>query len=301
MPIAAKMRIPIIILAQDVEIDASGSIGKWVFQTAPRFNLRIRASLLNMKRQNFTSFIFASYSSGFTDELRERISFVADRLEMKLVHHIKYLSDSSEMVIPLLRSQAPGKAILFFDPFLPSRNSNFIIRLRQLEKLPRDSVPGPFYFLDAGLNPALYQLNLSPRFPGIMKARLVVPACLFSNRLPDNENLRKQKILEFAELYKKTYNERTSIYPFFAHDALSLFAHILHASESSYPGQILEQLASTKSFEGLVGKYNFSLNDHNGLPEETFRAEKQTDDGCNPGQSPCKDYCETQCCEEDGC
>jgi branched-chain amino acid transport system substrate-binding protein len=301
MPIAAKMKIPTIILAQDVEIDASSSTGKWIFQTAPRFNLRIRSSLLNMKRQKFSKFVFASYSSEFTDRLRDRISILADDLGMKLEHHIKYSPDSTELVIPLLQRQAPGKVVLFYDPFLPSRDPYFITRLRQWEKVKLDSVPGPFYFLDAGLNPFLYQLNLSPRFPGIMEARLVVPACLFPDRLPGNQGERKQKILDFAEQYKRTYSERTSIYPFFAHDALRLFEHVLQTAKNSDPSQIREQLASIKAFAGLVGEYNFSLNDHNGLPDEIFIADKQNDDGCNPGQSPCRDMCETQCCKEDGC
>lgn len=147
----------------------------------------------------------------------------------------------------------------------------------------------------------LYNLNMTPRLIRSINARLVIPTFLYPDLLPSTQDEQKNSILSFAQLYKTKYDERISVYPFYARDALKLIEQVLQTAKSKNPQGIRDQIARTTMFDGLVGKYDFSRDNHSGLAPVVFRAEAQKDDGCDPGLYPCYTDCENNCCAEDGC
>jgi len=209
--------------------------------------------------------------------------------------------DDSTQIILQLQEKASGIAVLFFDPFLPSRHPKFMSAVRQWGQTAPNRTPSSFYFLGAGLNPMLYKLNMSPRLTRSIHARLVVPTFLYPDLLPCAQDERKRGILNFAQLYETKDDERVSVYPFYARDALKLIEQVLQTVKSKDRQRIRDQIAQTRAFDGLVGRYDFSRDNHSGLSPLVFRAEAQKDDGCNPGLYPCRNECETICCKEDGC
>ncbi len=273
----------------------------WIFQTAPSYDLRIKAALMSMKSQKISQFVFSGLAPN-THRLKPLVAKVAKEIGLEMLRDLSYSpKDKSNLIISRLQKDASGKAVLFFDPFLPRRDPQFMPLVRQWGKTAFNQIPSSFYFLDAGLNPMLYKLNMSPRLNKKLNARLVVPTFLYPDLLPCNQAERKNGILRFAQLYKTKYDERVSVYPFYARDALKLIEQVLKTVRSKNSQRIRDQIAQTKAFDGLVGRYDFSRDNHSGLSPVVFRAEAQKDDGCDPGLYPCHTDCENNCCKEDGC
>lgn len=299
--IVAKKKIPLITLAEGVEIDASKRWQKWVFQTAPTYSLRIQAGLESMKSQKISQFVFSG-SAPIINPLKPLVSRVAGDLVLKMVGDLSYeLKAESQPIISQLQQKASGKAVLFFDPSLPLRAPQFMSDVRKWGQTAPNQRPSSFYFLDGGLNPMLYKLNMAPRLHKKLNARLVVPTFLYPDFLHYAQNKRNESILSFAERYNTKYSIRVSAYPFYARDALKLIEQVLQAIGSENPKRIRDQIAKRETFDGLVGRYDFSRDNHSGLCPNVFRAEAQKDDGCDPGLYPCRSNCETTCCKEDGC
>jgi len=300
MPIAAENRTPIITLTQNIEINSSNPSGQWIFQTAPSYSLRIQAALLSMQREDISRFVFCG-PAFYTNRLNSLFSNLPSNLKTGMSREIVSYStdDSSDNIIRLLRQKASEKAVLFFDPF---RDQKFISRVRQWGNIsPGPRVPNAIYFLDGGLNPRLYRLDLSPRFVYQMNARLILPTFLYPGGLPESQSARRQKIMSFAERYKADTGKRLSVYQFYAHDALKLVEHVLSSVGSGNRKQIRDQIEETRRFIGLVGTYDFSSRNHNGLSSEVFMSKEVQDDGCDEDLDPCETACDTECCEEDGC
>jgi branched-chain amino acid transport system substrate-binding protein len=297
----ANKKIPLITLAEGVEIHGLNSQWMWIFQTAPSYALRIKAALMSMKSQRISQFIFICLAPRMK-RLKPLVSRVAAELDLNMVEDLSYGPKAdSTMIIWQLQQKAIGKEILFFDPFLPSRHPKFMYSVRQWGQTTPNQTPSSFYFLDGGLNPMLYKLNMTPRLIRSINARLVIPTFLYPDLLPSTQDEQKNSIISFAQLYKTKYDERISVYPFYAHDALKLIVQVLQTVKSKNPQRIRDQIAQTKMFDGLVGKYDFSRDNHSGLPPVVFRAEAQKADGCDPGLYPCYTDCENNCCAEDGC
>jgi branched-chain amino acid transport system substrate-binding protein len=297
----AKKKIPLVTLAEGVEIHGSDHQWMWIFQTAPGHALRIKAALMSMKSQDISQFIF----SGFTPSvihLKPLVEKVSKELGLYMVSSPSYGREANPArIISQLKQAASGKAVLFFDPFLPSRHPKFMSAFREWGQTAPNQTPSSFYFLGAGLNPMLYKLNMSPRLTISNHARLVVPTFLYPDLLPCTQENRKNGILNFAQLYKAKSDARVSVYPFYARDALKLIEQVLQIVKSKNPQLIRDQIAQTKAFDGLVGRYDFSHDNHSGLSPVVFRAEQQKDDGCDPGLYPCHTDCENDCCAADGC
>ena len=294
-------KIPVVTLAEDIEIHGENSQWMWIFQTAPSYALRIKAALMRMKSQKISQFLFSGNELSMR-RLKPLVSKVAEELDLNMVEDLSYgLKVDSKMIISKLQQKASGKAVLFFDPSLPSRHPDFMYSVRQWGKKAPHQKPSSFYFLGGGLNPMLYTLNMTPRLTKGINARLVIPKFLYPDLLPSTQEKQKNSIISFAELYKEKYNERISVYPFYARDAFKLIVQVLQTVKSKNPQQIRDQIAQTKMFDGLVGKYDFSRDNHNGLSPVVFRAKAQKDDGCDPGLYPCYTDCENNCCAEDGC
>lgn len=100
--------------------------------------------------------------------------------------------------------------------------------------------------------------------------RLPCAALLVADQLPESDP-QKKVALEYAEAYRKAYDEPVSTFGGHAYDALHLYVDAVKRAGSTEPAKVRAALESTRSFVGVDGIFNITPQDHMGLGLESFK------------------------------
>ncbi len=236
-------------------------VRKWVFRVSPSDRLQAQRMLQDVKDRGFTRIAMLSENSGFGQSGRKEILAVAESLGMQVLGDETFGAKDSDVVPQLtkIRGQKDVQALVFFCGPGPAG----AMTMKNYTQL---SMTQPVYMPSAVLSPAFIKAG------GAATEGVRIPAQAFvvPDALPDND-AQKKPALEYHRVYRDAYNAPAMPFGGPAADAFSMAVDAIKRAGSIDKAKVRDAIEATTGYVGLLGVYNITPADHNGLRLDSLR------------------------------
>ena len=255
IPIIQKSKIPNIALGASRKIVEPTK--KWVFNTVQTDRNAVIRIYEYMQKQGIKKIGIITVSNGFGDSGREQLLEEAPKFGIKVVADEKFGGKDSDMTAQLTSIQTTdAQAIVCWTvgPTLTIVTKNW----KQL------AVKIPLYQSHGAASRKFLEMA------GDSAEQLVFPApkLIVANQIADSDP-QKKILIAYRDAYEKKYGQAVSKFGGNAHDAIRIIISALK-SVGPNPEKIRDYIENLKDYVGIVGVYNYSPTDHNGLSKDYF-------------------------------
>ena len=255
IPIIEKAEIPNIALGASRNIVEPPK--KWVFNTVQTDKSVVARIYGYMKKVGINKVGIITVSNGFGDSGREQLLEVAKKLGVQVVADEKFGEKDSDMTAQLTgiqRTDAQAVICWTVGPTEAVVTKNW----KQLDmKIPLYQSHGAAskQFLD---------------MTGKAGEGIVFPApkLIVLDQVPDSD-LQKPILVSYRDNYEKEFKQAVSKFGGNAHDAMRIVIDALKAVGPDR-AKIRDHIENLKNFVGIIGTYNYSPTNHNGLTADSF-------------------------------
>lgn len=255
IPIIEKSKVPNIALGASRKIVEPTK--KWVFNTVQTDRNAVLRIYNHMQKQGIQKIGIITVSNGFGDSGREQLLEQASAFGINIVADEKFGGKDSDMTAQLTSIQTTdAQAIVCWTvgPTLTLVTKNW----KQL------AIKIPLYQSHGAASQKFLEMADTAAENVVFPAPKLIVADQISDADP-----QKKLLVAYRDAYEKKYGQSVSKFGGNAHDAIRI---ILAALEAVGPdrAKIRDYIENLKDYVGLVGVYNYSPENHNGLTPDYF-------------------------------
>jgi branched-chain amino acid transport system substrate-binding protein len=236
-------------------------VRKWVFRVTPSDRLQAQRMLQDAKDRGFTRIAMLSENSGFGQSGRKEILAVAESLGMQVLGDETFGARDADVVPQLtkIRGLKDVQALIFFCGPGPAG----ALTMKNYTQL---SMSQPVYMPSAVLSPEFIKAG------GAATEVVRIPAQAFvvPDALPDSDP-QKKPALDYHSAYREEYKVPAMPFGGPTADAFNLAVHAIKRAGSADKAKVRDAIEGTSGYVGLLGVYNMTPADHNGLRLDSLR------------------------------
>jgi branched-chain amino acid transport system substrate-binding protein len=236
-------------------------VRKWVFRVTPSDRLQAQRMLQDVKDRGFSRIAILSESSGFGQSGRKEILSVAESMGLQVLGDETYGPRDSDVVPQLtkLRGQKDIQALIFFCGPGPAG----AMTMKNYTQL---SMTQPVYMPSAVLSPEFIRAG------GAATEGVRIPAQPFvvPDAIPDGDP-QKKTALDYHRVYRDEYKVPAMPFGGPTADAFNIAVDAVKRAGSTDKAKVRDAIEATTGFVGLMGIYNITSADHNGLRVDSLR------------------------------
>lgn len=236
-------------------------VRKWVFRVTPSDRLQAQRMLQDVKDRGFARIALLSENSGFGQSGRKEILSVAESLGMQVLGDETFGGRDSDVVPQLtkLRGLQDVQALVIFSGPGPAG----AMTMKNYAQL---SMKQPVYMPSAVLSPEFVKAG------GAATEGVRIPAQAFvvPDALPDSDP-QKKPALEYHRVYRDEYKAPAMPFGGPTADAFNMAVDAIKRAGSTDKAKVRDAIEATSGYVGLLGIYNMTPADHNGLRVDSLR------------------------------
>ena len=255
IPTIGKAKVPNIALGASRKIVQPPK--KWIFNTVQTDTNAVTRIYEYMVKQGIKKVGIATVSNGFGDSGREQLLAVAPKHGIEVVADEKFGSKDSDMTAQLTRIQRTAAEAVICWTVGPSE----AVLTKNWKHL---AMKIPLYQSHGAASKKFLKMT-GDAGEGII---FPAPKLIVVDQIPDSDP-QKPILLKYRTDYESTYKHDVSKFGGNAHDA---FRIVIAALQAVGPDRekIRDYIENLKTWLGVVGQYNYSPTNHNGLTKEYF-------------------------------
>ncbi len=255
IPIIQKSKIPNIALGASRKIVEPTK--KWVFNTVQTDRNAVIRIYEYMQKQGIKKIGIITVSNGFGDSGREQLLDQSSRYGIQVVADEKFGGKDSDMTAQLTSIQTTdAQAIVCWTvgPTLTIVTKNW----KQL------AMKIPLYQSHGAASRKILEMA------GKSAEQMVFPApkLIVVDQIADSDP-QKKILIAYRDSYEKKYGQAVSKFGGNAYDAIHIIISALKMVGPD-PSKIRNYIENLKDYVGIVGVYNYSPTNHNGLTKDYF-------------------------------
>lgn len=254
IPIVQKAKIPHIALGASRKIVQPPK--KWVFNTVQTDTNVVTRIYQYMTKVGIKKVGIITVSNGFGDSGREQLIAVAPKFGIQVVADEKFGPKDSDMTAQLTRIQRTDAQALICWTVGPTE----AIVTKNWKQL---AMKIPLYQSHGAASKKFLQMT-GKAGEGII---FPSPKLIVADQLPDSDP-QKPILMKYKKAYESRFKHDVSKFGGNAHDAIRIAISALKAVGPDR-AKIRDYIENLKNFVGVVGTYNYSPTNHNGLTKES--------------------------------
>jgi len=255
IPIVEEKEIPLVSCAASIKITTP--VSKWVFKTPQSDNHAAERIYEYLKNRGISKVAIITVSNGYGDSGKEQLKLLAPIFGIEIINEESYGESDTDMTAQLTKIKSSGaEAIVCWGtnpgPAIIAKN---MVQLGiTLPLVQSHGVASPKYIEYAG----------EAANGNVLPAGKILIADMLSENDPQREAL-----LNYRDLYEKTYNVPVSGFGGYAWDAMGIISEALKVSGSD-KYLLRDAIEKTEDYIGVSGVFNMSAENHNGLTKDAF-------------------------------
>ncbi|ACN17732.1 Extracellular ligand-binding receptor [Desulforapulum autotrophicum HRM2] len=250
-----RAKIPLISCAAGIKI--TSPVKPWVFKTAQSDRLAVSALYEHMQAKSIKKVGIITVSNSFGESGQEQLVSLAGDYGITIVAKESFGAKDTDTTPQLtkLKGASPDAIICW------GTNPGPAVVAKNLKQL-KINIP---LFQSHGVASAKF-ISLA----GEAAENIVLPSgkILVMDQLPADDP-QKQILKDYETMYVSKYGGAVSGFGGYAHDAMTLVAEALKASDGDRQ-KVRNALENIKDHVGVTGRFSFSPEDHNGLTSSAF-------------------------------
>lgn len=259
LPVAEEAKVPFISLAGAIEIIEP--VRPNTFKTPHTDKMACEKIFEDIKKRGFTKVGMISGTDGFGASMRAQCTAVAPAFGVAIVADETYGPRDADVTPQLtnIRGKSDVQALIN-----PGFGQGPAIVTRNYAQL---GMTLPFYQSHGVASNSFIELAGAKAAEGI---RLPGTALLVGDLLDANDP-QKPVVMAYKTAYEKAFNQPTSTFGGYAHDAFAMLVDALKRAGSAKPAAIRDAIEKTNGLVGTTGTVKMSAKDHLGLDLGSFR------------------------------
>jgi branched-chain amino acid transport system substrate-binding protein len=255
IPIVEKEKIPTIMGAASVHIVRPTR--KWVFKTPADDRLVVSRILAHMKSKGIQQIALLTSLDSYGDGGRTETIAQAPSYGINIALDERFTGDETDLT-PVINKVKKTNAQATFTYSSKRTPEVVMINYRQL------GIELPLYMGNTLIFPATLQAA-GENAEGVLTATFKFAG---GKDLPDSDP-HKKVILDYEATYKKRYGTETHQVAAAGYDAFKIMVNALKKAGDNKE-KLRDAIEQTKGYVGVVGTFNYSPDDHNGLSIESM-------------------------------
>jgi len=255
IPTIGKAKVPNIALGASRKIVQPPK--KWIFNTVQTDTNAATRIYEFMVKQGIKKVGIVTVSNGFGDSGREQLLAVSPEYGIKVVADEKFGSKDSDMTAQLTSIQRSDAEALICWTVGPSE----AVVTKNWKQL---AMKIPLYQSHGAASKKFLQMT-GEAGEGII---FPAPKLIVVDQIPDSDP-QKAILMKYRNDYESTFKHDVSKFGGNAHDAFRIIISALKAVGPDR-AKIRDYIENLKGWVGVVGKYNYSPTNHNGLTKDYF-------------------------------
>lgn len=255
IPIVQKAKIPLIALGASRKIVEPPK--KWVFNTVQTDTNVVTRIYQYMNKVGIKKVGIITASDAFGESGREQLIGVAPKFGIQVVASEEFGPKDFDMTPQLTRIQRTDAQAIICWTVGPTE----AVVTKNWKQLAM-KVP---LFQSHGAASEKFLKMTGNASEGII---LACPKLIVADQLP-NSDPQKAILLQYKNAYEERFKENVSKFGGNAYDAIQIAIKALKAV-GPHPAKIRDYIENLKRFIGVVGTYNYSPTNHNGLTEKSI-------------------------------
>ncbi|MBW2059115.1 MAG: ABC transporter substrate-binding protein [Deltaproteobacteria bacterium] len=255
IPIEQEAEIPTIALGASRKIVEP--VKKWIFNTVQTDRNAVSRIYEFMRRAGISKVGIITVSNGFGDSGREQLIKLSSQYGIQVVADEKFGSKDSDMTAQLTAIQRTDAEAVICWTVGPTE----AIVTKNWKQL---AMKIPLYQSHGAASKKFLAMT-GKAAEGII---FPAPKLIVADQIPESDP-QKPVLIRYREAYESKFHHSVSKFGGNAHDAIRIIAKAL---ESVGPDstKIREYIENLKGYTGVVGVYNYSPTNHNGLTKDYF-------------------------------
>ena len=260
-PVADRSQVPFVVLNPNGP-DRRGKNDKYVFNIAPSELARAGNWIDILKAKGLTKVVGLSANDSFAitslDELKKgavaqgiSVDVLPDLIDMKAIDHTPLVAKLKDLIA---KNKAQAVVTTCWTASIPG----------VLKTMKQMGVDIPVIGFDAMADPALLEMS-GDELNGLITPGFKV---LAGETLADNDP-QKALVIDFNKRYTAKSGKVAGTVPGLSYDSIGIIANALKVAGADRE-KIREAIEKTTNLVGVIGIYNYSANNHEGLTKESL-------------------------------
>jgi branched-chain amino acid transport system substrate-binding protein len=255
IPTIEEAQIPNIALGASMKIVEPPK--KWVFNTVQTDTNAVSRIYAFMKKKGYKKVGLATVSNGFGDSGREQLLKLAPEYGLKVVADEQFGEKDSDMTAQLVKIESSGAEAFVCWTVGPTE----VVITKNWKQL---AMKIPLFQSHGAASEKFLEMAGKDAEGVIFPA----PKLIVVDQIPDSDP-QKAILLKYKRDYEATYKQAVSKFGGNAYDAIMIVIDALKAVGPDR-AKIRDYVENLKNWIGVVGKYNYSPTNHNGLSKDYF-------------------------------